>query len=55
MGLITGGKDGVYYHVNRANMGKTSYTQLVDSPFVASFDYRFHQQVTRRSSTTSTR
>ena len=40
MGLIAGGKDGVYYHVNRANMGKTDYTQLVDSPFVASFDYQ---------------
>jgi hypothetical protein len=40
MGLIAGGKDGVYYHVNRANMGKTDYTQLIDSPFVASFDYQ---------------
>ena len=40
MGLIAGGKDGVYYHVNRANMGKQDYTQLVDSPFVASFDYQ---------------
>jgi hypothetical protein len=40
MGLIAGGKDGVYYHVNRANMGKQDYTKLVDSPFVASFDYQ---------------
>ena len=40
MGLIAGGKDGVYYHVNRADMGKQDYTKLVDSPFVASFDYQ---------------
>jgi hypothetical protein len=40
MGLIAGGKDGVYYHVNRAGMGKQDFTQLVDSPFVASFDYQ---------------
>jgi hypothetical protein len=40
MGLIAGGKGGVYYHVNRANMGKRDFTKLVDSPFVASFDYQ---------------
>src|SRR5271163_2258281 len=40
MGLIAGGKDGVYYHVNRANMGKQDFTKLLDSPFVASFDYQ---------------
>ena len=40
MGLIAGGKDGVYYHVNRAGMGKQDFTQLIDSPFVASFDYQ---------------
>ena len=40
MGLIAGGKDGAYYHVNRANMGKRDFTQLLDSPFVASFDYQ---------------
>jgi PQQ-like domain len=39
-GLIVGGKDGVYYHVNRANMGKRDFTKLVDAPFVASFDYQ---------------
>ena len=40
MGLIAGGKDGAYYHVNRANMGKRDFTKLLDSPFVASFDYQ---------------
>ena len=40
IGLIAGGKDGVYYHVNRAGMGKQDFTQLLDSPFVASFDYQ---------------
>jgi hypothetical protein len=39
MGLIAGGKDGVYYHVNRLNMGKRDFTNLLDPPFVASFDY----------------
>ncbi len=39
-GLIVGGKDGVYYHVNRSNMGKRDFTQLIDGPFVASFDYQ---------------
>ena len=29
-GLIAGGKDGVYYHVNRSNMGKRDFTQLID-------------------------
>jgi hypothetical protein len=38
-GLLAGGKDGVYYHVNRSNMGHRDFTQLVDQPFVASFDY----------------
>ena len=38
-GLIVGGKDGVYYHVSRVNMGKRDYTKLLDQPFVASFDY----------------
>lgn len=40
LGLIAGGKDGVYYHLNRADMGKQDFTKLVDSPFVASFDYQ---------------
>ena len=40
MGLIAGGKDGVYYHLNRSNLGKQDYTKLIDSPFVASFDYQ---------------
>ena len=39
-GLIVGGKDGVYYHVNRAAMGKRDFTKLIDAPFVASFDYQ---------------
>lgn len=39
-GLIAGGKDGVYYHVNRADMGKRNFTKLLDQPFVASFDYQ---------------
>ena len=39
-GLISGGKDGAYYHVNRSNMGKRDFTQLLDPPFVASFDYK---------------
>jgi hypothetical protein len=39
-GLIVGGKDGVYYHVNRSTMGKRDFSKLIDEPFVASFDYR---------------
>jgi hypothetical protein len=39
-GLIIGGKDGVYYHVNRLDMGKRDFTKLIDNPFVASFDYQ---------------
>jgi hypothetical protein len=39
-GLIVGGKDGVYYHVSRTGMGQRDYTKLLDSPFVASFDYQ---------------
>lgn len=39
-GLIVGGKDGVYYHVNRSAMGKRDFTKLIDNPFVASFDYQ---------------
>lgn len=39
-GLIVGGKDGVYYHVNRAAMGQRDFTKLIDAPFVASFDYQ---------------
>jgi len=39
-GLIVGGKDGVYYHVSRADMGQRDFTKLIDSPFVASFDYQ---------------
>jgi outer membrane protein assembly factor BamB len=38
-GLIVGGKDGVYYHVSRADMGRRDFTKLIDQPFVASFDY----------------
>jgi hypothetical protein len=37
--LIVGGKDGVYYHVNRAAMGRRDFTKLVDQPFIASFNY----------------
>jgi hypothetical protein len=39
-GLIIGGKDGVYYHVNRSAMGKRDFSGLLDPPFVGSFDYR---------------
>jgi hypothetical protein len=39
-GLIVGGKDGVYYHVNRAAMGQRDFTKLIEPAFVASFDYR---------------
>jgi hypothetical protein len=38
--LIAGGKDGVYYHVSRADMGKRTFSTLLDPPFVASFDYK---------------
>ena len=38
-GLIAGGKDGVYYHLNRSAMGHRDFNKLFDSPFVASFDY----------------
>ena len=39
-GLIVGGKDGVYYHVNRADFGKRDFSKLIQSPFVAGFDYQ---------------
>jgi len=39
-GLIAGGKDGTYYHINRSDMGKRDFTKLIESPFVASFDYQ---------------
>ena len=39
-GVIVGGKDGIYYNVNRANMGQRDFTKLVDAPFVATFDYQ---------------
>ena len=39
-GLIVGGKDGVYYHVNRSTMGQRDFSKLIDAPFVASFDYQ---------------
>ena len=29
-GLIVGGKDGVYYHVNRADMGNRDFSKLID-------------------------
>ena len=38
-GLIAGGKDGVYYHVNRSAMGQRDFTKLIEVPFVASYDY----------------
>ena len=38
--MIVGGKDGVYYDVNRGDMGKRDFTKLIDAPFVASFDYQ---------------
>lgn len=31
-GLIAGGKDGVYYHLNRSAMGHRDFTKLLDSP-----------------------
>src|SRR5262249_21624553 len=37
---MIGGKDGVFYHVNRADLGHRDFKKLVDDPFVASFDYR---------------
>lgn len=40
LGLIAGGKDGVYFHINRSNMGKQNYSSLIDPAFVASFDYQ---------------
>ena len=39
-GLIVGGKDGVYYHVNRADMGERDFSKLIDDPFVATFEYQ---------------
>jgi hypothetical protein len=39
-GLIVGGKDGIYFHVNRSDMGKREYSKLLESPFVASFEYQ---------------
>ena len=39
-GLIAGGKDGVYYHVSRTVMGQRDFGKLIESPFVASFDYQ---------------
>jgi outer membrane protein assembly factor BamB len=39
-GLIVGGKDGVYYHVSRSAMGQRDFSKLIDTPFVASFDYQ---------------
>jgi outer membrane protein assembly factor BamB len=39
-GLIVGGKDGVYYHVNRADMGRRDFSKLIEPPFVAGFDYQ---------------
>jgi hypothetical protein len=39
-GVIAGGKDGVYYHVSRADMGRRDFTKLLEDPFVASFDYQ---------------
>jgi hypothetical protein len=39
-GLIAGGKDGVYYHVDRGAMGRRDFTRLLEPPFVASFDYQ---------------
>jgi hypothetical protein len=38
-GLIAGGKDGVYYHLNRSALGQRDFSKLLDQPFVASFDY----------------
>jgi len=40
IGLIAGGKDGVYYHVNRSTMGQRDFSKLIEDPFVASFDYQ---------------
>jgi outer membrane protein assembly factor BamB len=38
--LVAGGKDGIYYHVSRAEMGRRDFTRLKQDPFVASFDYQ---------------
>ncbi len=38
-GIVAGGKDGIYYNVNRTAMGQRDFTKLVDAPFVATFDY----------------
>ena len=39
-GVIVGGKDGIYYNVNRTSMGQRDFTKLIDAPFVATFDYQ---------------
>lgn len=39
-GILVGGKDGIYYNVNRTAMGQRDFTKLLDSPFVGSFDYQ---------------
>jgi hypothetical protein len=39
-GVLVGGKDGVYYHVNRSVMGQRDFTKMVQPPFVATFDYQ---------------
>jgi hypothetical protein len=39
-GVLAGGKDGIYYNVNRSSMGKRDFGKLIDAPFVATFDYQ---------------
>jgi outer membrane protein assembly factor BamB len=39
-GLLVGGKDGVYYHVSRSDMGHRDFTKLVQMPWVSTYDYR---------------
>lgn len=39
-GVIVGGKDGIYYNVNRSSMGQRDFSKLIDAPFVATFDYQ---------------
>jgi outer membrane protein assembly factor BamB len=39
-GVVVGGKDGIYYHVDRSAMGQRDFAKLIDRPFVASFDYQ---------------
>lgn len=39
-GMIAGGKDGTYFHIARKDMGKRDHSKLMESPFVAAFEYQ---------------